>query len=143
MTFQTVLEELNHLYEETIESKEVLHEDSTDDDEAIEIEDDAENSRIVIECTKCGALAIKDSADIVIDEASDLVNVDDSCQYCEEAAGFAIIGAVVPYAPFEEAVDEETTEEEVVEEAVTEDAVEDSSEAEAEVAANETEEPVE
>ena len=68
------------------------------DDEEVEIEiTDDEPRQIICECDKCGALVIKDEADIVVDEETDLVNVEDECQFCEETAGYKIIGIVAPY----------------------------------------------
>jgi hypothetical protein len=69
--------------------------------------------QVICECDKCGALVIKDEADIVVDEETDLVNVEDECQFCEEAKGFKIIGVVAPYeaAEAEEPVEDELAEE--------------------------------
>lgn len=94
------------------------------DDEEIEIVDDevsveepvAEEPRqLICECDKCGALVVKDEADIVVDEESDLVNVEDECQFCEEAKGFKIIGTMIPYEVAEEVSVEEVSEEPVEE----------------------------
>lgn len=70
-----------------------------------------EPRRVICECDKCGALVIKDEADIVVDEETDLVNVEDACQFCEEAVGYKIVGIVAPYEAAE-------AEEEVVEESL-------------------------
>lgn len=86
---------------------EALKEDT--DEEHIE----DEVKRVVIECSKCGALVVKDEADIKVDEASGLVNVDDTCQFCEETEGYVIVGYLVPYEGAE--VAEEAVEDEVVE----------------------------
>jgi len=67
--------------------------------------------QIICECDKCGALVIKDEADIVVDEETGLVNVEDECQFCEEAKGFKIVGVVAPYEVAEEPVEEEPVEE--------------------------------
>ncbi len=53
--------------------------------------------QVVLECDKCGALVIKPEADIIVDEESDLVNVEDKCAFCEDAEGFKIVGIVMPY----------------------------------------------
>ena len=95
------------------------------DDEAVEevpideepVEDELvedEPRQVIIECSKCGALVIKDEADVVVDEESDLVNVEDECEYCEEANGYSIVGVVAPYEPedadvFEEAFGRSTS----------------------------------
>lgn len=79
-------------------------------DDEIEITDneavEEEPKQVVLECSKCGALAIKTEADVVVDEASDLVNIEDACQYCEEAAGYTIVGAIAPYEATTEIVEE-------------------------------------
>lgn len=126
MNFISTFDELNKLYEEVIPeiekktveeepieeacNKEALNEAA--DDEEIEIVNDEESAeeipveepvaddepkQFVLECDKCGALVIKDEADIVADEESDLVNIEDECQFCEEAKGYKIIGTMLPY----------------------------------------------
>lgn len=90
------------------------------DDEEIEIVDDEtavaempaeepveEPRQLILECDKCGALVIKDEADIVVDEETDLVNSEDECQFCEEAKGYKIIGVVAPYDVADEGIVEE------------------------------------
>lgn len=119
--FVSVFEELNKLYEEEASTakkeeapeKEELTEAAEDaeiemvDDEApaeteVPAEEDEEEPRqIILECDKCGALVLRDEADVVIDEESDLVNVEDKCEFCEETAGYKIIGVVAPYNPEE------------------------------------------
>lgn len=127
--FRSVFDELSKLYEEApkteekdLESEETVEEscskktlkEAVEDEDVVEIEDNEvveepapeeikdEPKQIVLECSKCGALVIKDEASLAIDEASDLVNIEDSCEYCEEAAGYQIIGAVSPYNVVEE-----------------------------------------
>lgn len=125
MNFQTILEELDRIYEElpaeeitkktdevTEPYAEALTEGSEDevlvddepivDDEATEeapAEEVAEEApkQVVLECSKCGGLVIKDEADVKVDEETDLANIEDACQYCEEAAGYTISGVLAPY----------------------------------------------
>jgi len=112
MNFISTFDELNKLYEEVQEEEKVeeaCKEKLTEADEA-PIEEpvvEEEPRQVICECDKCGALIIKDEADIVVDEETDLVNVEDECQFCEEAKGYKIIGVMVPY----EAVEEETFDE--------------------------------
>lgn len=144
MNFQTILEELDRIYEElpaeeitkktdevTEPYVEALTEDSEDevliddkpivDDEAAEevpAEEIAEEApkQVVLECSKCGGLVIKDEADVKVDEETDLANIEDACQYCEETAGYTIVGTIAPY----EAADVEEVEatEEPIEEGI-------------------------
>ena len=135
MNFISTFEELDKLYEEAApevnkeESEEEVIEEGCDkklteaaDDEEIEIVEDeipteepvVEDApkQVICECDKCGALVIKDEADIIVDEETDLVNVKDECQFCEEAKGFKIVGVVAPY----ESVDATEVEADVVDE---------------------------
>lgn len=139
MNFISTFDELNKLYEEadvkkaeqdekieeadkeelTEAADEDVIEDGFADEEGIPVEEapaeepviEEEPRQVICECDKCGALVIKDEADIVVDEESDLVNVEDECQFCEEAKGFKIIGVVAPYEVAEEFVEEEPVEE--------------------------------
>lgn len=142
MNFQSILEELNKLYEEEKLTEEVVKEEviaedcdktlTEDDDEEIEIVDDEavaeeeptvdEESEVavqhVLECANCGALTIKAEADVVIDE-SGVANVEEACQYCEETKGYKVIGNFVPAVeesvegPVGDVVEEEPEEVEV------------------------------
>lgn len=148
MNFQTILEELDKIYEElpaeeakkdgediTTEEEvteacdKTLTEDADEevliddepiiDDEVAEEEIPVEDAQLVLECAKCGALVIKPDSDVKVDEETDLANVDEACQYCEEAEGYKILGnLVVSEAPAEEPKAEEVADEEMVEEAL-------------------------
>lgn len=99
--------------EELVEAAEDEEIEIVDDDDEEEMPEDAETAveaevaeepvveeeprQVIIECSKCGALVIKPEADIVVDEESDLVNVKDKCDFCEEKEGFKIVGIVMPY----------------------------------------------
>jgi hypothetical protein len=147
MNFISTFEELNKLYEEVdsevekeeAEKEEVVEEscdkkltEATEDDvveDEVPADEEApveepvvedEPRRVICECDKCGALVIKDEADIVNDEESGLVNVEDECEFCEEANGYKIVGVVAPYEVADEEVPAEEPEfvEEPVEEAL-------------------------
>ena len=79
-------------------------EDTNEGEDLVEAADEAadEPKQVIVECDKCGALVIVDEADIVVDEKTDLVNVDTECKFCEETAGYKIIGALAPYGDDEE-----------------------------------------
>lgn len=150
MNFQSVLEELDRLYEEdaTKENKEadVAAEDQKEEevlteaaeegveadeevDEVEEVEDpvideepEAEEAMLVLECAKCGGLVIKAEADVKVDDDTDLANMDDACQYCEEAAGYTVIGTFTPYVA--EVVEDDKQADEAAEEVVEDEIVE-------------------
>lgn len=154
MNFQTILEELDKLYEElpaediaekeipeaaeasevTEECSKTLTEDADEDiviDEEPIVDDEvaAEEAQLVLECAKCGALVIKSDADIQVDDETDLVNLTDACQYCEETAGYRILGNFIAAEASEEAPEEAAdTEEEVVEENLEESIVDERAE---------------
>lgn len=62
--------------------------------------------QLVIECDKCGALAVMPEDKVVFDEESDLVNPEVECQFCEETAGYKVIGVMMPYEEEVEVVDD-------------------------------------
>ena len=77
-----------------------------EDEVADEPVEEEEPRQVILECSKCGALVIKPEADIVVDEESDLVNVEDTCEFCEESEGYTILGVVAPYATEDDVVTE-------------------------------------
>jgi hypothetical protein len=129
--FISTFDELNKLYEE-VKVEEACKEELTEAAEEEIPEEEApveepiadEPRQLICECDKCGALVIKDEADIVIDEESDLVNVEDECQFCEEAKGFKIVGVVAPYEAVEEAPVDEAPEAPIEDEEIFEESVE-------------------
>lgn len=129
MNFTNVFEELSRLYEaDEPEATEVPEEDIPVDEPVVEepVEETSTEEapkQVVLECSKCGALVIKDEADVVIDEETDLANVKDECAFCEEAAGYTIVGAVVP---FEDTDADADADEEDVAESLTEGKIKDS-----------------
>lgn len=89
-------EELTEAAED--EEIEIVDDEMPEEPEAAkEQTEDEEPRQVIIECSKCGALVIKSEADIVVDEESDLVNVEDKCDFCEETEGYKIVGIVMPY----------------------------------------------
>lgn len=124
MNFQTILEELNKLYEEEkveAEANELMEDADEEiliDDEPItddEVEESSEEpdeeavdtpKQLILECSNCGGLVIKAEADVTVDDETDLANVDEKCQYCEEAKGYKITGEVIPYEGVVEDTDE-------------------------------------
>lgn len=104
--FVSVFEELSKLYEADELDQEVAVEDAEAAEEA-PVEETAadEPKQLVLECTKCGAVFVKAEEDVVIDEATDLANVEEECSACEEAAGYKVLGELLPYAS-EESVEE-------------------------------------
>lgn len=133
MSFINVFEELSKLYEskeeqpeaETVEEEasevesseeeqltedveeDVIDEEPVEEEQPEEEQQEEEPKPVILECANCGGLIIKDEADVAVDEESNLANVDEACQYCEETAGYKIIGLVAPY----EAAKEEEPEE--------------------------------
>lgn len=152
MNFQTILEELDRLYEEDTakgvkeaeeaeevkEEKEPLteaadeevaeepvEEEDVDEPEAEEAVIEVEDDQLVLECSKCGALFIKAEDEVSVDDETSRANMDDACQYCEETAGYKVIGTFSPYAVEEDVEEAEAPEEpEEVEEPVAEEPVE-------------------
>jgi hypothetical protein len=54
--------------------------------------------KLILQCPICKSLIYKDEEDIVKDEESEYVNVEESCPYCKEDGGYLIVGKVAPYS---------------------------------------------
>ena len=127
--FVSVFEELSKLYEADELEQDVAVEEA--DAEVVDEAPAAEGPKqLVLECSKCGAICVKSEDDVVIDEATDLANVEEECAACEEAAGYKVLGELLPYEASED--DEET--DEVVEESVEDPTGDKEPEVEADVA---------
>ena len=69
------------------------------DPDAVE-EDELKDSYIgsvILECEVCHSPIFKTVEDVVVDEDSDLANIEDECPICHSNDGFTIIGQVAPY----------------------------------------------
>ncbi len=92
--------------EEVLVDNEPIIDDETEAKETAEAEEveetDEATKQVVLECSNCGALVIKEESDIKVDEETDLVNVEEECKFCEEADGYKIIGSLVSYEGAEE-----------------------------------------
>lgn len=92
------------------ELSDFMADDNTED--AIEIIDpnieedgdiaDSYVGKIVIQCDTCNSLIYKDADEIIWDDASDLVNVDEECPVCKAMNGFIVIGQIQEYQKDEE-----------------------------------------
>lgn len=52
---------------------------------------------VILECEVCHSPIFKKVEDVVVDENSDLANIEDECPICHSNDGFKIIGQVAPY----------------------------------------------
>lgn len=105
--FSGIFEELSRLYEEdevlVTEEPEVVEEPAVEEPAA----EATGPKQLIIECTKCGSLFVKAEDEVVIDEATDLANVEEACGVCEETEGYKVLGELLPYATEEATEDEE------------------------------------
>ena len=63
-------------------------------------EDDLKDSyvgSVILECEVCHSPIFKNVEDVIVDEDSDLANIEDECPICHSNDGFTIIGQVAPY----------------------------------------------
>lgn len=107
--FVSVFEELSKLYEADELEQDVAVEE-TDADVVDEAPAAEGPKQLVLECSKCGAVCVKSEDDVVIDETTDLANVEEECAACEEAAGYKVLGELLPYAVEEDEEIEESVE---------------------------------
>lgn len=77
--------------------------------------DEEVEQQLVLECANCGGLIVKTESDVKVDEETDLANVGDACQYCEESEGYKLLGTLAPYNTEIADVEDEANAEEIVE----------------------------
>lgn len=90
---------------EDVDEEDIPLDDIEDDeaqDEDIEVvdsedENESEVKQLVIECSNCGSVFIKNADEVEVNEETDLANVGEVCGICEETKGYKILGELVPY----------------------------------------------
>lgn len=97
-------------------------------EEPLTEEADAEEApkQLVLECSKCGALVIKNEEDVAIDDKTDLANIEDECQFCSETEGYKILGTFTAYDEADEEAEIEIEDDEVEDDEIDVDIVEES-----------------
>lgn len=73
---------------------------------------------VVLSCCVCKSMIYKKPEDVIVDEDSELVNVEEECPYCYSTEGFEVVGQIAPYEPNKGVVEEEPEVEVKEEEAV-------------------------
>ena len=110
--------------EDIVDMKNTLFNDLDDDsidviDPEAHSEDELSDSyigKVILDCEVCHSKIYKNSEDIVIDEESQLANIEDECPYCMSNDGYKIIGEVAPFSEVHEEdeleIDNESAEDE-------------------------------
>lgn len=74
-----------------------VFDDEADDEEEL---DDSYVGKVIIDCCVCHSLIYKAPEEVIIDEETDLANVDEECPYCHSTGdGYKVVGEVAPYNP--------------------------------------------
>lgn len=72
--------------------------------------------KVILSCQICHTLSYKDPADVVVDEESNSVNIDEECPYCGSTDGYKVVGQVADYCKDDNCKDETDTEEQPADE---------------------------
>ena len=103
-------------------------------DVSAEKEDELQDSyvgKVIIECECCHSKFYKEPEDVIIDEETQLANIDEECPFCNAAMGYTVIGKIEPFDEAEPTEDEvEVGEDDVVEVEEPEEEVEETEEEE-------------
>lgn len=78
-------------------------------DTAAENEDELQDNyvgKVIIECECCHSKFYKEPDDVIIDEETELANVDEECPFCNATMGYTIIGKIEPFDEKEPTEDE-------------------------------------
>jgi len=104
-------------------------------DTAAENEDELQDNyigKVIIECECCHSKFYKEPDDVIIDEETELANVDEECPFCNATMGYTIIGKIEPFDEKEPTEDEVEIDDIEVEDEVEEEPVEEVEEEEVE-----------
>lgn len=63
--------------------------------------EDTYNGKVILECECCHSRVYKDVRDVIIDQESELANVDEECPVCGCALGWTVIGKIEKFSPDE------------------------------------------
>jgi len=83
-------------------------------DPLAETEEDLQKDYIgkaILQCEICQSMVYKDPSEVIIDEESELANLDDICPFCQSQDGFKVIGEIKEFCDGEECEDEHKEEE--------------------------------
>lgn len=72
--------------------------------------------KVILSCQICHTLSYKDPADVVVDEESNTVNIDEECLYCGSTDGYKVVGQVADFCKDDKCEDESDVEEEPADE---------------------------
>lgn len=100
------LEDAKEFIDEPVEDVAMIVYDS-DIEDAEKIGDEDYIGKVILKCEVCQSLCYKNPEDVIIDEESDVVNVNDVCPICQSEEGFKIIGEVAKYCDHCHEEDEE------------------------------------
>lgn len=74
-----------------------VFDDEAENDEELE---DSYVGKVIVDCCVCHSLIYKNPDEVIIDEETDLANVDEECPYCHSTGdGYKVVGEVAPYNP--------------------------------------------
>ena len=100
------------------ELKDFIGDDKGDDVVSI-IDIDAEDEeevkdsyigKVILCCNVCKSNIYKDKEDVVVDEDTELANVDEECPYCHTVDGFMVVGMVAPFEEVKAEADDDDVE---------------------------------
>ena len=85
-------------------------------DVAAEEEEDLQDTyvgKVILECSCCHTRIYKDLSEVVLDDETNLANVEELCQVCNTASGFNVIGKIEAFSDENSLPEEESVESEL------------------------------
>jgi len=101
-----VVDELQSFVADDVEE---IPEEPVIDLDAESDEDLADNyvGKVILECACCHTRIYKDESEVVVDEESELANIDEACPVCNNAMGYTVIGKIEKFDDEPEEVEDD------------------------------------
>lgn len=92
---------------------EIVYDTNAEDEQDLE---DSYDGDAILQCVVCNSKMVASSDDVVIDDSTDVVNIDEPCPQCGATSGYKIVGQVSVYNSDDTDIDDESMQESFVEE---------------------------
>lgn len=90
---------------------EIVYDTNAEDEQDLKASYDGD---AVLQCVVCNSKIVASSDDVVIDDSTDVVNIDEPCPHCGATSGYKIVGQVSAYDSNDVSIEDESMQESFV-----------------------------
>ena len=90
---------------------EIVYDTNAEDEQDLE---DSYDGDAILQCVVCNSKMVMSSEDVVIDDSTDVVNIDEPCPQCGATSGYKVVGQIVSYNNDDTDIDDDSMQESFV-----------------------------